>query len=871
MLPSGRLFLNRDSVYGNRRARQRALWLYDDVEREVLDAPELRHADNPEEKRVRTAACPPSPFPPGLWGNEPLETKDLAEKWGVVAEVAEGYPRLLAWLTEGQASGYWNLFGAWVAVLRLIPGLRWIVWHYMFEPVAKRTGWRPALYEALLQARRLKFNQSATMADRTKPSMKVSGPGIPGLSAATDVAVIIPTEARRDIRSKIVNMSTGCIGVSGLRGAGKTTLIRDFCAHRYGTPLIPPPSRMNPASYLPGLRLMVEAPLRFNSREFLVHQYTCLCRAVLADVRFNPTNLRHAVLGPILLPRSIRPTALLGALSGVLLALLAAVLAYRATGHGWPVPPWGAHTWEAIGAVAAAIAGVVTICWRTRRALIEVRQIVNLAADAEARLKRLHFQRTDSRSQGGAIVGPLGTGLSVGTTQQFVEQTMTLPELIDDYRDFVERVVAALEQDWRNQRQLQQQQKRKKQEKERKKQEKEQKKQEKRRKGPSTDLADAAGTMPKEPSTDLADAADAIRLVIGIDAIDQIDDPREACKFLNDLSSVFGTPRCVYLVSVSPDALAAADPRMVPLKTSSGGIFDEMVWVDPLSLSDACELLDRRVTGFPAGFIALAYVLSGGLPRELLRIGRAIATAKDAQTAESGPDRPVLVGLADAARHVVEQEIKALKHRTLASAASLDVSATPQLLKLLTGDHWPGSKLDGAADCGPGPAHLDAILHEVSNLWDEVSSARQRLANERGEADPYTAEVCDSFLAGLFFLLTVRQLFTADPELVVNPLACKDAALPGDWSKQRNVRAKDWLNDNSVVLLNLARARIALGVSPYLAATLIADARHCLCTPDDPDFMTGIALNFLNPSREAAGPGEQSNHARPVQVERTSS
>jgi hypothetical protein len=840
MLPSGRLFLNRDSVYGNRRARQRALWLYDDVEREVLDAPELRHADNPEEKRACPAARPPSPFPPGLWGNKPPDTEDLAEKWGVIAEVAEGSPRLLAWLTEGQASGYWNLFGAWVAVLRLIPGLRWIVWHYMFEPVAKRTGWRPALYEALLQARRLKFNQSATMHDRTKPSMKVSGPGIPGLSAATDVAVIVPTDARRDIRSKIVNMSTGCIGVSGLRGAGKTTLIRDFCAHRYGTPLIPRPSKMNPASYLPGLRLMVEAPLRFNSRDFLVHQYTCLCRAVLADVRFNPTSLRHAALGPILLPRSIRPTALLGALSGVLLALLAAVLAYRATGHGWPVPPWGAHTWEAVGAVAAAIAAVVAVCWRTRRALIEVRQIVNLAADAEARLKRLHFQRTDSRSQGGAIVGPLGTGLSVGTTQQFVEQTMTLPELIDDYRDFVERVVAALEQDWRDQRQQQEQRKRK-------------------------------NRQRTQPFTDLADAADAIRLVIGIDAIDQIDDPGEACKFLNDLSSVFGTPRCVYLVSVSPDALAAADPRMVPLKTSSGGIFDEMVWVDPLSLSDACELLDRRVTGFPAGFIALAYVLSGGLPRELLRIGRAIATAKDAQTAESEPDRPVRVALADAARHVVEQEIKALKHRTLASAASLDVSATPQLLKLLTGDHWPGSELDGAADCGPGPSPLKTILHQVSGLWDEVSSARQRLADERGEADPYTAEVCDSFLAGLFFLLTVRQLFTADPKLVVNPLACQDAALLAKHRHQRHDHAKDWLDDNSVVLLNLARARIALGVSPYLAATLIADARRCLCTPDDPDFMTEIALSFLNPSREAPGSGGQSHRARPVQVERTSS
>jgi len=42
MLPSGRFFLSRDSVYEtDRRARQRALWLYDQVLEDVEKTPEL--------------------------------------------------------------------------------------------------------------------------------------------------------------------------------------------------------------------------------------------------------------------------------------------------------------------------------------------------------------------------------------------------------------------------------------------------------------------------------------------------------------------------------------------------------------------------------------------------------------------------------------------------------------------------------------------------------------------------------------------------------------------------------------------------------------------------------------------------------------
>jgi hypothetical protein len=68
---------------------------------------------------------------------------DDLEAWYVVAECAENYPKLLIWLAEGQVRGLRNVFGSWVAVLRLVPGLRWLLWHYVFEPIAGRAPWRP--------------------------------------------------------------------------------------------------------------------------------------------------------------------------------------------------------------------------------------------------------------------------------------------------------------------------------------------------------------------------------------------------------------------------------------------------------------------------------------------------------------------------------------------------------------------------------------------------------------------------------------------------------------------------------------------------------------------------------------------------------
>ena len=104
-------------------------------------------------------------------------------------------------------------------------------------------------------------------------------------------------------------------------------------------------------------------------------------------------------------------------------------------------------------------------------------------------------------------------------------------------------------------------------------------------------------------------------------------------------------------------------------------------------------------------------------------------------------------------------------------------------------------------------------MDDLSQLWAE--EGQRRFADSRGEISPRTAEICDSFLAGLYFLLTVQQLLAVEPKLVAE-LAAPEAGngactLTGDGALQ-----------------GLARARAALGVNPYLGAGIIRDTRNAL-------------------------------------------
>ena len=52
--------------------------------------------------------------------------------------------------------------------------------------------------------------------------------------------------------------------------------------------------------------------------------------------------------------------------------------------------------------------------------------------------------------------------------------------------------------------------------------------------------------------------------------------------------------------------------------------FDDIVYVDYLDTNDSKRLLTRRVIGMPFPFVDLCHCYSGGLPRDLIRVARAL-------------------------------------------------------------------------------------------------------------------------------------------------------------------------------------------------------------------------------------------------------
>ena len=76
-------------------------------------------------------------------------------------------------------------------------------------------------------------------------------------------------------------MSSANLGVSGPRGAGKTTLLRNFCDASLSWRR---DSRTRPG-LIPDLRVMVSAPVDYDTREFILHLFGRLCETILATGR----------------------------------------------------------------------------------------------------------------------------------------------------------------------------------------------------------------------------------------------------------------------------------------------------------------------------------------------------------------------------------------------------------------------------------------------------------------------------------------------------------------------------------------------------------------------------------------------------------
>jgi len=166
------------------------------------------------------------------------------------------------------------------------------------------------------------------------------------------------------------------------------------------------------------------------------------------------------------------------------------------------------------------------------------------------------------------------------------------------------------------------------------------------------------------------------RVVIGIDELDKLESDKEAQRFITDIKALFGISGVFYLVSVSESALVQFEQRGLPFRDVFDSSFDEVVRVEHLNFPTSRRLLDRRVIGLPMPFAAVVFLLSGGLPRDLIRAARALldyeAGAEEDERASLGLESATVTQLAadiSAKIHAAQEHLRPVEtgqHRLVA-------------------------------------------------------------------------------------------------------------------------------------------------------------------------------------------------------------
>ncbi|MEU3253113.1 hypothetical protein [Streptomyces sp. NPDC006997] len=345
------------------------------------------------------------------------------------------------------------------------------------------------------------------------------------------------------------------------------------------------------------LLVLVPAPTSYDPREFLIHLFAEVCRRVTGDGPGDDGRPGPVPGGP---GRAVvhRVGALLTIVVGVLTVLTTLLWPHlTAAGRAATNDPARLVTGAGVALIVTGTLWSLLLPVRAAR-LPSAGPAAGAEAAAAQHLRALHYQLMvmSSRSAQLALPGGLGVQLAGGTQVQHTQQVRTYPELVARFRALLDQV--ALE----------------------------------RR---------ALGG----------------RVVLGIDELDKLGSAEATERFLNDLKVVFGIRGCHFLVAVSEDALTAFGRHVLDVRTVFDSAFDRVVAVRPLDLDQSGELLRLRGVWLPAPYLALCQVLSGGLPRELLRTVMSLATER---ALRGTTDLPTLARglLADDARSVLSAQTR---------------------------------------------------------------------------------------------------------------------------------------------------------------------------------------------------------------------
>lgn len=109
---------------------------------------------------------------------------------------------------------------------------------------------------------------------------------------------------------------------------------------------------------------------------------------------------------------------------------------------------------------------------------------------------------------------------------------------------------------------------------------------------------------------------------IGIDELDKLEDDEEAAAFLNHIKVLFPITSASYVMSLSESAWSRFAARNLALRDAFDSSLDAVITVPPLTYLQSRELLHRREATLSERQTLFCHALSGGRPREFLRVCR---------------------------------------------------------------------------------------------------------------------------------------------------------------------------------------------------------------------------------------------------------
>lgn len=298
-------------------------------------------------------------------------------------------------------------------------------------------------------------------------------------------------------------------------------------------------------------------------------------------------------------------------------------------------------------------------------------------------------------------------------------------------------------------------------------------------------------------------------VVVGIDEIDRIGSLDHAERFIGEIKAIFGVDKSFFVVAVAEDVGSIFAQRATVGRSILENAFDDIIVIDPLDFLETRNLLGKRVPGFTDSFVYLVHALSGGLPRELIRVTRRLVEINQ-EMRNSGKEtgqRPRLENLAAAL--VKEATIEAIR----AARNQLARLALPTELTVLFGKLHTASIVLASASPFAVDTSYD-IIAELSEMKVTDYADGTHASGPALHADVERARRIVSDLAVVaYFGIAVIEAFSDryfDLDLVRDITARR---VPGSYDE-------------------LAVARAELSVSPDNSREMIRRFRDSLCSHD---------------------------------------